>query len=622
MIEEINSPKDLKGRSPEELRVLAGEIRQLIIEVVSKKGGHLASSLGACELCIGLHYCLDTPRDTIIFDVGHQVYAHKIITGRRESFSRLRERGGISGFPNPQESAYDPFISGHASTAVSWAQGIAEAKKLTGDHSKTVAVIGDGSLTGGMCFEALNSCGHLSSDVFIILNHNEMSISPSVGALSNYLTKLISLPIYNKIKNELEGFVKHLPFADKIGNSARRFEEAVKGLIVPGLFFEELGFRYFGPIDGHDLDVLISTVTNVAALSGPRVLHVLTKKGKGCSIAEENPEDFHGAPPFNAASGVVAQKTETSYTDIFAQKLLALAKKDKRIVAITAAMPKGTGLSVFAKELPRRLFDVGIAEEHAVGSAAGFARANLRPFVAIYSTFLQRSFDQLIHDVALQNLPVTFCIDRAGFVGEDGPTHHGVFDIAYLRMIPHFVVMAPKDKEELEAMLEFSLTLKGPSSIRYGRGNAYSLGKKEKIALGKAQRLTHGDDFCILALGSLVKEALTAQELLKKDGVHTEVVNMRFVKPLDEALLRSLAERFKVVATLEEGVVDGGFGSSVLEFYERSNISTIAVKRWGIPCEFSPFATRGELLELYGLDGASLHKRVAKTLKEEAISLG
>jgi 1-deoxy-D-xylulose-5-phosphate synthase len=620
ILERIHYPQDLKKLTIKELNILAQELRGLIIDVVSKKGGHLASSLGAVELCIALHYCLDTPYDSIIFDVGHQCYAHKIITGRKDDFHKLREYKGISGFPNPWESEYDLFISGHASTALSWAVGLAEAKRIKNDRTKTIAVIGDGSLTGGMCFEALNMCGHAKCDVLVILNHNQMCISPSVGALSNYLTKIISLPIYNRIKEELEIFLKHLPpFAKRLATKAKKFEEAIKGLIVPGIFFEELGFRYFGPLDGHNLEILIPTLSNLIKLKGPRVLHIITKKGKGYKLAEENPEKFHSAS-LHSFGKEFSWEAKESFSQVFSKKLVSLAKKDKKIVAITAAMPEGTGLHLFKKAYPTRFFDVGIAEANAIGIAAGLAKAGLRPVVAIYSTFLQRAFDQIIHDVALQNLPVVFAIDRAGLVGEDGPTHHGVFDIGYLRIIPNMICMAPKDREELEEMLEFALRLNLPASIRYPRDQGFSLVKKEKVVLGKAQVLEEGKDVCIIALGSMVREAKRATYLLRKEGISVFLVNARFIKPLDEELLEFLASQFKVIITLEEGVMAGGFGSGVLEFYEKRNLlDKVSLKRIGIKDEFSTFAKREELLRLYGLDGDSLCKRISTFLRDKIL---
>ncbi len=612
MIEKVNSPCDLKKLNIKELKELAVEIRELIIKVVSRKGGHLASSLGTVELCIALHYCLNTPEDSIIFDVGHQAYAHKILTGRRDKFEKLREYKGISGFPSFEESKYDLYISGHSSTAVSWAQGVAQAKKLLRDNSKTIAVIGDGSLTGGMCFEALNNCGHTDLDVLVILNRNEMSISHSVGALSNYLNKIISLPLYNRIKRELELFLKHLPhFAKRLAIKAKRFEEAIKGLLVPGVFFEELGFRYFGPLDGHNLDVLIPTLKNVLSLPGPRLLHIITKKGKGYKFAEEHPEDFHSVSPFSVETGQVIKAGRETFSEVFAKKLISLARKDRRIVAITAAMFKGTGLHLFREAFPQRTFDVGIAEGHAVGFASGLAKKGLRPVVAIYSTFLQRAYDQILHDIALQRLPVVFAIDRAGLVGEDGPTHHGVFDIGYLRIVPNIICMAPKDKEELEDMLEFALQREMPVSIRYPKGEAYSLGRREKIVLGKAEVLQEGKDLCIIALGSVVREAIIAASLLRKQGIDCFLVNARFIKPLDEELLKFLGNNFKLIVTVEEGILSAGLGSGVLEFYEKENLlGKVNVKRIGIKDEFSTFATRQQLLKMYGLDGSSIYEKV------------
>ncbi|MDP2922384.1 MAG: 1-deoxy-D-xylulose-5-phosphate synthase [Candidatus Omnitrophota bacterium] len=620
MLEKVNSPQDLKKLNLEELKILSVEIRSLIIGVVSKKGGHLASSLGAVELCIALHDCLNTPIDTVVFDVGHQAYAHKIITGRRDAFDSLREYKGISGFPNCEESAYDTYISGHASTAVSWAQGISQAKRLKKNDSKTVAIVGDGSLTGGMCFEALNSCGHSQNDILVILNHNEMSISPSVGALSNYLNKILSAPIYNRVRGELANFLEHHSFTKKLLPRARKFEEALKGLLIPGIFFEELGFRYFGPVDGHDLDKLIPTLKNVLSLKGPRILHVITKKGKGHAFSENNPEDFHSAGPFDIEKGSALKESKDSFSEIFSKKLISLAQSDERIVAITAAMPKGTGLHLFRERFPNRLYDVGIAEAHAVGFASGLAKGGMRPVVAIYSTFLQRSFDQIIHDVALQNLPVIFAIDRAGSVGEDGPTHHGMFDIGYLRLIPNMVCMAPKDNQELEDMLEFATHLNSPASIRYPKAENYSLGWKEKVMLGKSQVICEGKDICIIALGSMVKIALESVILLQKAGINISLVNARFIKPLDEELLMYIGNNFKFIITLEEGGIACGFGSAVMEFYEKEAMyEKVKLIRVGFPDEFIPAARREELLRMYGLDAYSLAERLKRLVNQEVL---
>jgi 1-deoxy-D-xylulose-5-phosphate synthase len=620
ILEKINSPQDLKGLNLEELKALSQEIRSLIIEVVSKKGGHLASSLGAVELCLALHYCLNTPQDTLIFDVGHQAYAHKIITGRRQTFKYLREYKGISGFPSCEESVYDAYISGHASTAISWAQGIAQAKRIKSNTSKTTAVIGDGSLTGGMCFEALNACGHCQNDILVILNHNEMSISPSVGALSNYLNKILSAPIYNRVKNELATFLEHHSFTKRFLPPAKKFEEALKGLLIPGIFFEELGFRYFGPFDGHDLNVLISALRNIVSLKGPRLLHVITKKGKGHRFSENNPEDFHSAGPFDPKEGSALKENKDSFSEIFAKKLVSLAQADERIVAITAAMPKGTGLHLFRDKFASRLYDVGIAEAHAVGFASGLAKGGLKPVVAIYSTFLQRSFDQLLHDVALQNLGVVFAVDRAGAVGEDGPTHHGMFDIGYLRMIPNMVCLAPKDKEELEDMLEFAVAINQPVSIRYPKAEAFSLGPREKITLAKSQIMHEGKEICIIALGAMVKISLECLILLKQDGIYPFLVNARFIKPLDEELLRYLANNFKFIVTLEEGALHCGFGSAVMEFYEKEGLQDkVKLIRAGFPDEFIVAAKREQLLKMYGLDAYSLANRLKRVIKEEIL---
>ena len=620
ILDKVNSPQDLKALNEDALKTLCEEIRSLIIKTVSRTGGHLASSLGAVELSTALHYCLDTPRDTIIFDVGHQTYAHKIITGRRDAFSTLRQQGGITGFPNSQESKYDPFISGHASTAVSWAQGMAEAKKQKNDESMTVAIVGDGSLTGGMSFEALNSCGHTQSEVLVIVNHNEMSISPSVGALSRYLTKIISAPVYNKIRDEIEGFLSNFSFAKRLAPHARRMEEAIKVLITPGVFFEELGFRYFGPIDGNNLDVLIPTLKNIIPLKGPRILHVITKKGKGCRHSEINPEDAHSAVPFNIETGEPLKKLGESFGEAMAKKLLQLATKDKRVVAVTAAMPKGTGLNLFQKEFPKRTFDVGIAEEHAVGFAAGLARGGLKPVVAIYSTFLQRAFDQIIHDVALQNLNVIFALDRAGAVGADGPTHHGVFDIGYMRLVPNMICMAPKDRKELEDMLVLAMEQKGPVSIRYPKGEAYLLGKDEKIEVAKAQVLHEGGDICIVAVGSMVKEALDCHNILKEQSICVGVVNARFIKPLDGDLLRDLSKQYKYIITLEDGNLSCGFGSAVLECFEKNNIKANVI-RAGFPDAFIPHAKLKDLFSMYGIDSKSLAQRI-QILIGQNISVG
>ncbi|MCF7916319.1 MAG: 1-deoxy-D-xylulose-5-phosphate synthase [Candidatus Omnitrophica bacterium] len=618
VLEKINSPQDLKKKNLRQLAVLSKELRKQIIDIVSKRGGHLASSLGAVELCIALHFCCNTPEDKIIFDVGHQTYAHKLLTGRREEFSTLRSYKGISGFPNFNESIYDCYISGHASTAISWAQGIAEAKKIKKDSSKVVAVIGDGSLTGGMSFEALNSCGHRNSNVLVILNHNDMSISPSVGALSKYLTRMISNPTYNRLRVEVEGFLNHIPLAKKFIPKVRKFEETLKGLVVPGMFFEELGFRYFGPIDGHNLEELIPTLKNVLSLGGPRILHIITKKGKGYKIAEEKPELFHGVSAFDPKTGKHQKLAAKSFSQAFAEKLVDLAKIDKRITAITAAMPEGTGLAKFKQEIPDRFFDVGIAEGHAVGLASGLAKEGKKPVVAIYSTFLQRAFDQIIHDVALQNIPVVFAIDRAGLVGADGPTHHGVFDIGFIKLIPNMIFMAPKDKKELEDSLQFALSLDKPVAIRYPKDNAYLLGESEPLELGKAQVLSEGKDLCIVALGSMVKEAMQSRDILAKEEIKIGVVNARFIKPLDKLLLNELFRQYRVIVTVEEGALTSGWGQEIATYCNQGDFKELQIVNLGLPDKFIPAGKRKELFKEFGLDAESIAKTCRKLINSKA----
>ncbi len=620
-LESIKLPQDLKGLSLEELAVLASEIRQRIIEVVSSCGGHLASSLGAVELTIALHYCLDTPQDKIIWDVGHQAYAHKILTGRNKEFQSLRQYGGISGFPSKEESRYDTFTTGHSSTAVSLALGLACARDLLPkeQYFKIVAVIGDGSLSGGLCFEGLNNAGHLKKDILVILNTNELSIAPNVGAISTYLNKIISLPIYNRFRNSLENFVKsRMPKGSHLISIANKFEEGLKGLFIPGILFEELGFRYFGPLDGHDLGILTRTLRNISGIKGPVLLHVITKKGKGYLPAENDPVRFHGTGPFDLKTGLVLfqkppQNTLT-YTEVFSEKLLALAGPDKRILAITAAMPEGTGLDKFRDMYPNRYFDVGIAEGHAICFASGLAKAGFKPVVAIYSTFLQRAYDQIIEETALQGLPVIFAIDRAGIAGEDGVTHQGIFDIAFLRSIPGLVIMAPKDGPELEMMLEFALTLDKPAAFRYPKDQAPSLlppGSISQLQLGRAEVLREGEDFAIIALGSMVITSRGAIELLEKEGLSGALINARFVKPLDEGLFKEIASKTKLIFTVEEGILDGGFGSAVAEAIGGPVI------RLGLPAEFVSHGKRDLLLDKYGLTAEGIYQRIKETIKRD-----
>jgi len=650
LLEAINSPQDLKKLSLEQLPQLAKEIRQRIVEVVSATGGHLASSLGTVELTLALHYCLEAPRDKIIFDVGHQAYAHKILTGRDKAFTTLRQYQGISGFPSKDESVYDSFTTGHSSTAVSLALGLVCARDYLSppeENFKVVAVIGDGSLSGGVCFEGLNNVGHLKKDILVILNTNELSIAPNVGALSTYLNKFISLPIYNRFKSALENFAKaRIPKGSRLLKIANQFEEGLKGLFVPGIFFEELGFRYFGPIDGHNLNTLVPTLKNILYIKGPRLLHVVTKKGKGYPPAENEPVRFHGTGPFEMKTGapLPEEKTKTlTYTQVLSKKLVDLARSNRKIFAITAAMPEGTGLDRFRDAYPERFFDVGIAEQHAVCFAAGLSKLGLKPVVAIYSTFLQRAYDQIIEDVALQGLPVVFAIDRAGIVGEDGVTHQGVFDLNFLRSVPNLVVMAPKDSRELEEMLEFAVNLDKPVAIRYPKdkipnpksqipmvrlrsplalseaevpnpngSTTLTIGtersRSAKFQLGNAEVLKEGKDFCIIAVGSMVIPSFEAIELLEKDGLSGGLINARFVKPLDATLFKHVSAKTEFIFTAEEGVLDGGFGSAVSEAIDRPVI------RIGLPCKFIPHGKRDVLLEKYGLNKEGIARRIKEVL--------
>jgi len=610
LLDRINSPQDLKQLKPEELPKLAAQIRQRMTEVVAANGGHLASSLGAVELIMALHYCLNAPHDKIIFDVGHQAYAHKILTGRNKEFSSLRSYQGISGFPSKDESIFDCFTTGHSSNAISLALGLACARdRLPADEQfKVVAVIGDGSLSGGLCFEGLNNAGHLKKDILVILNTNELSISPNVGAISNYLNKIISLPVYNRFKGSLQNFLaKRGKGGERLLNLALKFEEGLKGLFIPGMLFEELGFRYFGPLDGHNLEPLIHSLKNILSIKGPRILHVVTKKGKGYFAAENEPVRFHGTGPFDLQTGMSLAKPAgaKTYTEVFSEKLVELAARDNKIIAITAAMPEGTGLDKFHKLFPDRFFDVGIAEDHAVSFSAGLARAGFKPVVAVYSTFLQRAYDQILEDVALQNLPVIFCIDRSGIVGEDGATHQGIFDLSLLNTVPGLAIMAPKDGQELEKMLEFSLNANLPLAIRYPKGKAEDLlDQGQKIALGKAEVLSQGRDFALIALGSMVGPCLEAQELLKPAGLSGFLVNSRFVKPLDEHLFSAIAREVKFVFTVEEGIISGGFGSSL------ENILARPMEKIGLPDAFISHGKRELLLEKYGLTAGAIADKI------------
>ncbi len=633
ILDKINSPKDLKSLSLPELKQLAKEIRKEIIQTVAKTGGHLAPSLGTVELTIALHYVFDAPRDKIIWDVGHQCYCHKILTGRRDSFYTLRQFGGISGFPNPNESIYDVFTTGHASTSISAALGIATAGHLKKENTKVVAVIGDGAMTGGIAFEALNQAGELERDLIVVLNDNKMSISPNVGAFSSFLSRRLTSRTFRKFKKEIERFLSSLPGGENLIHFVKRSEDSLKTLFTPGMLFLALRFDYLGPIDGHNLEKLIRTFEHIKQMEGPILVHVLTVKGKGYKPAEENPTSFHGigkfkidseAPykinhtrlPLRATIGQEIKDENPTYTEVFAKTLVRLAEADKRIVGITAAMPEGTGLYLFKRHFPERFFDVGIAEQHAVTFAAGLATQGLKPVVAIYSTFLQRAYDQIIHDVCLQKLPVVFAIDRGGIVGEDGPTHHGLFDLSYLRIIPHMVIMSPKDENELSHMLKTAIEYQAPIALRYPRGRGFGVKLDEvlkKLPIGEAEVLIPGEGLVILlAIGHMVYPALDAVRSLQEDGLYPTLVNTRFIKPIDKSLLLKLSKNCKAIITIEENMLMGGFGSAVIEALQELNIQ-VPVKRLGLPDKFVEHGSQSILRERYGLYVKGIYTSIKET---------
>jgi len=618
IIDSIRSPQDLKKVPPDKLPQLATEIRALILDVVSKNGGHLSSNLGAVELTIALHYIFDSPRDTIIWDVGHQCYTHKILTGRRERFCTLRQQQGILGFPDREESEHDIYNTGHASTALSAALGIAVARDKHKDDHKVIAVVGDGGLTGGVAWEALNQIGHLREPVIIVLNYNEMSISPNVGAMSKYLSYLVSGQHYLRIKDHAKSILKSIPaVGPPIIRVGRAMEDTLKKVFFPGLVFEELGIRYVGPVQGHSLPSLMEVFEDARTYDGPVLIHCVTQKGRGYAPARTNPERFHGTAPFNRATGQpLSNATAPTYSQVFGQAILKLARRDERIIAITAAMPDGTGLGRFAAELPDRFYDVGIAEQHAVNFAAGLALRGMRPVVAIYSTFLQRAYDQLYQDVSLQDLPVVFALDRAGIVSDDGPTHQGVNDIIYLRHMPHLIVMAPKDENELQRMLKSALNYNHPTAIRFPKGKGRGVALEDNpsvIPLGKSERLKEGKGL-LLAYGSMVYPALEAAAALEKEGLSLAVINARFAKPLDEEAILAYAQDGNAVITVEEGVVSGGFGSAVRELLDRERRFGLRFLAIGLPAEVYPLGKADQIRKFYGLDPAGLAARIREFL--------
>ena len=611
LLEKIDSPEDVRKLKLEDLDVLAAEIRDLIIKTVAANGGHLAPSLGAVELALALHYVFDTPKDKIIWDVGHQAYAHKIITGRKNNFHTLRKFGGMAPFPKRSESPYDVFGVGHSSTSISAGSGIAEAGRIAGKDRKVVCVIGDGSLTAGLAFEGLNWAGDREQDLIIILNDNEMSISPNVGALSSYLNRIMTGQQVIKFKAGVLNLLKTVPgIGDHMVRLTKQAEESLKAFIVPGMLFEEMGFRYVGPLEGNRLDNLVKNLSNVKTLKGPVLVHLVTRKGKGYPFAEAEPSRFHGVGPFDVETGRSASTPSgPSYTDVFGETVVALAKETPNLVAITAAMSQGTGLSEFSRVFPERFFDVGIAESHGVALAAGLATEGLLPVVAIYSTFLQRAYDQLIHDVCLQQLPIVFALDRAGIVGEDGATHHGLFDLSYLRSIPGMVVMAPKDENELRHMMKTAVDLGGPVAVRYPRGKGEGVPLDEELwalDLGKGEVIREGNDAAIIAVGSTVYPSLEAARILAERDIEVTVVNSRFVKPLDADLLCRTATETGRVVTVEENVLMGGFGSAVLELFQERGTIPERMTRIGVDDCYVEHGSQKELRKQQGLDVQSI----------------
>ncbi len=609
LLDTVNTPAELRALGREQLPQLASELREFLVESVSKTGGHLSSNLGTVELTIALHYIYDTPEDKLVWDVGHQTYTHKILTGRRGAMNKLRMAGGISGFPKREESLYDTFGTGHSSTSISAALGMAVAAKLQGSERRAVAVIGDGAMSGGMAFEALNNAGAMDANLLVILNDNDMSISRPVGALNNYLARLMSGRFYAAMRRGSEKVLKGMP---PVLEFAKRAEEHVKGMVTPSTLFEEFGFNYIGPIDGHDLDVLLDTLSNIRKLGGPQFLHIVTQKGKGYALAEEDCLLYHGVSKFDRANGVIPKPaTQPTYTQVFGSWLCDIAEQDERVVGITPAMCEGSGLAEFAGRFPDRYFDVGIAEQHALTFAAGLACAGYKPVVAIYSTFLQRAYDQLIHDIAIQNLPVVLAIDRGGLVGADGATHAGSFDLSYLRCIPNMTVMAPADENECRSMLYTAFQLNGPSAVRYPRGTGPGVAVRAEmraLAIGKGELCRTGKRVAILSFGSMLAPALVAAEQLD-----ATVANMRFVKPLDEQLLLRLAREHELLVSVEENTTLGGAGSAVAECLELHGV-LIPLLQLGLPDRFIEQGEHGRMLADCGLDARGLIARIETKL--------
>lgn len=622
LLSQIDTPAQLKQLSLAHLQQLAQEIRDFIICTVSKNGGHLAPNLGVVELTLALHYVFDAPYDRIIWDVGHQAYTHKILTGRRDRFETIRQYEGISGFPKRSESKYDAFGTGHSSTSISAALGMAVASSLKQVSNRSIAVIGDGSMTGGIAFEALNQAGDLDKNLIVVLNDNEMSISPNVGALSSFLSRKLSNKTLINLKREIINVLKSIPgLGSNILQILKKSEDSLVSFFTPGMLFQALEFHYIGPIQGHRLDRLIETFQKAREIEGPVLVHVMTQKGKGYYPAECDPTSFHGVGSFDISTGKSCSSGKPcapSYTKVFGDSMIRLAKEDPKVLAITAAMPQGTGLDEYSTQFPERFFDVGIAEQHAVTFAAGLAAEGFKPVVAVYSTFLQRAYDQVIHDVCLQNLPVVFAMDRGGIVGEDGPTHHGVFDLSFLRHIPNMVLMAPKDENELQHMIKTAVDHPGPAAIRYPRGNGVGVQMDEEfqtLPVGKGELLREGKDVSLVAIGQSVQAALEAAERLALQGIHAAVINARFVKPLDQDLILDWARRTGNVVTIEENVLQGGFGSAVLEMFQEAGYFPRGLVRLGISDTFVPHGSQSILRNLIGIDAAGIEQAVQNLLK-------
>jgi len=616
VLSKVNYPADLRKLELVELKKLCSDLREYMIDVVSEIGGHFGGGLGTIELTVALHKVFNTPDDLLVWDTGHQAYPHKILTGRKEELKTIRQLNGISGFLKRTESEYDTFGAGHASTSLSAALGMAVARDINKKNQKVVAVIGDGAMTGGMAYEAMNNSGLIKTDLIIVLNDNRMSIAPNVWQLSNYFTEMIAHPDYNKFKGQIWELTGKLDqFGDRLRKIAARLEGGIKAVITPGMLFEALGFRYFGPVNGHNVHQLIKIFEQVKDFKGPILVHTISQKGKGYKPAESHIQRLHASTPFDKLTGKAhkSKSSAPSYTRIFGEALVEIVKENPNVVGITGAMPDGTGLDILKEHCPKNYFDVGIAEEHAVTFAAGLATQGITPVVAIYSTFLQRAFDQIIHDVSLQHLHVVFVLDRAGLVGADGPTHHGSFDLTYLRLIPGMVLMAPKDESELRDMLYTAIQYKkGPITLRYPRGSALGVPLKhgfESIEIGKSERLKKGDDVVLLAVGSMVEYALIAAEKLETEGIHSEIINMRFIKPLDYEMLDDVAGRHKKIITLEESTLVGGFGSGVLEYFSGKNYKN-DILRIGLPDNFIDHGTQKELHHLLEIDPEGIVKKI------------